>query len=112
MITSGVAMLRSIFSVLSAPRADLTPPTPIHSTRSFRVCPPATGWLRRMKLPYIQVPEPMAVAPAFHLPPPLGFMVASLSSEVSPASLRSLRVWICLLYTSDAADERSSVDLG
>ena len=22
------------------------------------------------------------------------------------------RVWICLLYTSDAADERSSVDLG
>ena len=22
------------------------------------------------------------------------------------------RLWICLLYTSDAADERSSVDLG
>ena len=22
------------------------------------------------------------------------------------------RIWICLLYTSDAADERSSVDLG
>ena len=22
------------------------------------------------------------------------------------------KIWICLLYTSDAADERSSVDLG
>ena len=25
---------------------------------------------------------------------------------------RAGAVWICLLYTSDAADERSSVDLG
>jgi len=94
MMTSGVAMLRSIFSVLSAPSADFTPPTPIHSTRSLRVLPSAIGWLRRMKLPYIHVPEPTAVAPAFHLPPPLGFMVASLSREVSPASCRSLRVWM------------------
>ena len=30
----------------------------------------------------------------------------------SRLSLPRLRPWTCLLYTSDAADERSSVDLG
>ena len=29
-----------------------------------------------------------------------------------PQKLEMHRRWICLLYTSDAADERSSVDLG
>ena len=44
---------------------------------------------------------------------------ASMSSSPSPITdidpeviLRNLPPWICLLYTSDAADERSSVDLG
>ena len=36
--------------------------------------------------------------------------------ETDPVVLRELdaleRSWACLLYTSDAADERSSVDLG
>ena len=34
--------------------------------------------------------------------------------EIDPnvKSAPQLRRWICLLYTSDAADERSSVDLG
>ena len=34
----------------------------------------------------------------------------ALGTEPQPMSLELLRV--CLLYTSDAADERSSVDLG
>ena len=29
-----------------------------------------------------------------------------------PGAINLRRVWTCLLYTSDAADERSSVDLG
>ena len=31
---------------------------------------------------------------------------------VMPEGVSNERVYICLLYTSDAADERSSVDLG
>ena len=32
--------------------------------------------------------------------------------ELFERMLRVVQVWLCLLYTSDAADERSSVDLG
>ena len=34
-----------------------------------------------------------------------------LQSDLAPLAL-DLALWGCLLYTSDAADERSSVDLG
>ena len=30
----------------------------------------------------------------------------------SMADMRGVDIWVCLLYTSDAADERSSGDLG
>ena len=35
-----------------------------------------------------------------------------LAKTVHRRSMRLRSLWICLLYTSDAADERSSVDLG
>ena len=44
-----------------------------------------------------------------------GLVDRRATSPRSPASSASRRKgsgWICLLYTSDAADERSSVDLG
>ena len=55
----------------------------------------------------------------------LPYLVKSNSSELREVAARDIRNstnpdtkaeigndWICLLYTSDAADERSSVDLG
>ena len=45
------------------------------------------------------------------LPFVAGFVIAAPLSVLAFLVERS-RVWTCLLYTSDAADERSSVDLG
>src|SRR5678815_5051816 len=41
---------------------------------------------------------------------PMAAECAATISQAAPFSAD--QVWICLLYTSDAADERSSVDLG
>ena len=38
--------------------------------------------------------------------------VSDVSSRGMPTYLKVTALWGCLLYTSDAADERSSVDLG
>ena len=35
-----------------------------------------------------------------------------LSASIWAPPIAASRLWTCLLYTSDAADERSSVDLG
>ena len=55
-----------------------------------------------------------AVQPAqaadLHRPPPAGGDLNRILCLKTSRCLR--RDWTCLLYTSDAADERSSVDLG
>ena len=38
--------------------------------------------------------------------------ISTLRDRVARGRMGSLRGWTCLLYTSDAADERSSVDIG
>ena len=43
----------------------------------------------------------------------LGWLgVGQAMADTVAATSDSSRLWACLLYTSDAADERSSVDLG
>src|SRR5678815_3185380 len=43
---------------------------------------------------------------------PLEIMVGKIAPYVVVGLVQSAIVLVCLLYTSDAADERSSVDLG
>ena len=38
--------------------------------------------------------------------------VAGFQGRAAMLAIDSGQIWCCLLYTSDAADERSSVDLG
>ena len=42
----------------------------------------------------------------------LGRRIAERLAKFNAGRSTPVEVWFCLLYTSDAADERSSVDLG
>src|SRR5678815_4938588 len=57
---------------------------------------PAEGWTARLSAPSTALIEANSILVSVAAP-----------KKVSPDGVR---IWICLLYTSDAADERSSVD--
>src|SRR5678815_3003531 len=51
-------------------------------------------------------------APGYRTVGRQGNLIVQAANTVSDAKLRAMLIEDCLLYTSDAADERSSVDLG
>src|SRR5678816_4958545 len=66
-------------------------------------------------LPYPVVPQKRQEKKNPPQPPTLLTKIKSDDIEDwarTPNDLKGLLEWLCLLYTSDAADERSSVDLG
>src|SRR5678815_3341183 len=60
------------------------------------------------ELVYFQAAAPIATALAAGQ---LEVGATGLTAALYNLSLQGEKLWICLLYTSDAADERSSVDL-
>src|SRR5665648_1148266 len=66
--------------------------------------PPIPGEVIRQDIFSIRSPLP-AIYPPVNARPPPGFLINEPATTSAPTS-------VCLLYTSDAADEEDSVDLG